>query len=78
MAHHDFLTKPVDIAPIQRRQFAGATADVLLSVLLDDDPASCNAVPVAPGPGGVVHGARRAQLAPAYAQPIIAITGAGD
>ena len=55
-----------------------ATADVRLSVLLDEDPAGgCN-VPAAPGAAGVVHAARRAQLDPAHAQRIIAITDAGD
>lgn len=55
-----------------------ATADVRLSVLLAEDPASCNGVPAATGAVGVVHGARRAQLDPAHAQRIIAITDAGD
>ncbi|MEL4167245.1 Bacteriophage Rz lysis protein [Pseudomonas sp. NFACC49-2] len=55
-----------------------ATADVRLSVLLDEDPASCNAMPSTAGAGGVVHGARRAQLDPAHAQRIIDITDAGD
>ena len=56
-----------------------ATADVRLSVLLDaKDPASgCN-VSATPGTVGVVHAARRAQLDPAYAQRIIAITDDGD
>ncbi|PSL93587.1 lysis system i-spanin subunit Rz [Pseudomonas sp. R9.37] len=55
-----------------------ATADVRLSVLLADDPASgCN-VPTAAGAVGVVHAARRAQLDPAHAQRIIGITDAGD
>ena len=55
-----------------------ATADVRLSVLLAEDPASgCN-VPAAPGAAGVVHAARRAQLDPAHAQRIIAITDDGD
>ena len=55
-----------------------ATADVRLSVLLADDPASdCN-VPTTPGAAGVVHAARRAQLDPAHAQRIIAITDDGD
>ena len=55
-----------------------ATADVRLSVLLAEDPASgCN-VPSAPGAVGVVHAARRAQLDPAHAQRIIAITDDGD
>lgn len=55
-----------------------ATADVRLSVLLAEDPASgCN-VPTTPGTAGVVHAARRAQLDPAHAQRIIAITDDGD
>ena len=54
-----------------------ATADVRLSVLLEDS-ASCNAVPSTAGAGGVVHGARRAQLDPAHAQRIIAITDDGN
>ncbi|GLH47693.1 lysis system i-spanin subunit Rz [Pseudomonas lactis] len=55
-----------------------ATADVRLSVLLAEDPASgCN-VPTAPGAVGVVHAARRAQLDPAHAQRIVAITDDGD
>lgn len=55
-----------------------ATADVRLSVLLAEDPASgCN-VPSTSGALGVVHAARRAQLDPAHAQRIIAITDAGD
>ncbi|SCZ09377.1 lysis system i-spanin subunit Rz [Pseudomonas sp. NFACC37-1] len=54
-----------------------ATADVRLSVLLED-PTSCNAVPATTGAVGVVHGARRAQLDPAHAQRIVAITDAGD
>ena len=56
-----------------------ATSDVRLSVLLDasDSASGCN-VPATPGTVGVVHGARRAQLDPAHAQRIIAITDAGD
>ncbi|WP_339426306.1 lysis system i-spanin subunit Rz [Pseudomonas proteolytica] len=56
-----------------------ATADVRLSVLLDatDSGSGCN-VPAASGAIGVVHAARRAQLDPAHAQRIIAITDAGD
>ncbi|WP_426160462.1 lysis system i-spanin subunit Rz [Pseudomonas sp. DWR1-3-2b2] len=55
-----------------------ATADVRLSVLLAEDPASgCN-VPSTPGAVGVVHAVRRAQLDPAHAQRIIAITDEGD
>ncbi|HCT03779.1 MAG TPA: lysis protein [Pseudomonas sp.] len=55
-----------------------ATADVRLSVLLAEDPASGCGVPAAAGAVGVVHAARRAQLDPAHAQRIIAITGEGD
>ncbi|WP_395600919.1 lysis system i-spanin subunit Rz [Pseudomonas sp. B19125] len=56
-----------------------ATADVRLSVILDaTDSASGCEVPTAPGAAGVVHAARRAQLDPAHAQRIIAITDAGD
>ncbi|WP_434672150.1 lysis protein [Pseudomonas sp. R1-15] len=55
-----------------------ATADVRLSVLLDQDPASSNAVPATASTGGMVHGRTRAQLDPAHAQRIIAITDAGD
>jgi len=56
-----------------------ATSDVRLSVLLDaaDSASGCN-VPATPGAVGVVHAARRAQLDPAHAQRIIAITGDGD
>ena len=56
-----------------------ATSDLRLSVLLDaaDSASGCN-VPSTPGAVGVVHGAARAQLDPAHAQRIIAITDAGD
>ena len=55
-----------------------ATSDLRLSVLLAEDSASgCN-VPATPGAVGVVHGAARAQLDPAHAQRILAITGDGD
>ncbi|QQD28898.1 lysis protein [Pseudomonas simiae] len=55
-----------------------ATADVRLSVLLAEDPASACNVPTASSSAGVVHAARRAQLDPAHAQRIIAITDEGD
>jgi hypothetical protein len=55
-----------------------ATADVRLSVLLAEDPASGCDLPATPGAVGVVHAARRAQLDPAHAQRIIGITDAGD
>ena len=56
-----------------------ATADVRLSVLLDatDTAGRCD-VPATPGAAGVVHAARRAQLDPAHAQRIVAITDDGD
>ncbi|MBK3440644.1 lysis system i-spanin subunit Rz [Pseudomonas lactis] len=55
-----------------------ATADVRLSVLIAEDSASgCN-VPATTGAVGVVHAARRAQLDPAHAQRIVAITDEGD
>ncbi|PIB41830.1 lysozyme [Pseudomonas sp. 2822-15] len=54
-----------------------ATADVRLSVLVEDSASGCN-VPTAPGAVGVVYAARRAQLDPAHAQRIIAITDDGD
>ena len=56
-----------------------ATTDLRLSVLLDatDSASGCN-VPPASGAVGVVHAARRAQLDPAHAQRIIAITDEGD
>ena len=56
-----------------------ATADVRLSVLLDTtDVASGCAVPATTATGSVVHGPTRAQLDPAHAQRIVAITDAGD
>ena len=56
-----------------------ATADVRLSVLLDaaGTGSRCD-VPATPGAVGVVHAARRAQLDPAHAQRIVAITDSGD
>ena len=55
-----------------------ATADVRLSVLLAEYPASSCNVPTTTGAVGVVHAARRAQLDPAHAQRIIRITDDGD
>jgi len=54
-----------------------ATADVRLSVLIEDSASGCN-VPSAAGSVGVVHGAPRARLVSAHAQRIIGITDAGD
>ncbi|OAJ46916.1 lysis system i-spanin subunit Rz [Pseudomonas marginalis] len=72
-----------ELSDAQRNQAALrdrlATADVRLSVLLDatDSTSGCD-VPTTPGAVGVVHAARRAQLDPAHAQRIIAITNDGD
>ncbi|KAF6687520.1 lysis protein [Pseudomonas sp. EKM23D] len=56
-----------------------ATADVRLSALIDatDTASGCN-VPTSTTAVGVVHATRRAQLDPAHAQRIVAITGDGD
>ncbi|SEC52987.1 lysis protein [Pseudomonas marginalis] len=55
-----------------------ATSDLRLSILLAEAPASSCNVPAASGTVGVVHGAARAQLDPAHAQRILAITDDGD
>jgi hypothetical protein len=56
-----------------------ATADLRLSVLLDSTAvADADSVPGTAATGGVVHGPTRAQLDPAHAQRIIAITDDGD
>ena len=54
-----------------------ATADVRLSVLLEDPASGCE-VPSASGAVSVVHATRRVQLDAAHAQRIVAITDAGD
>ncbi|WAT26277.1 lysis system i-spanin subunit Rz [Pseudomonas sp. GXZC] len=56
-----------------------ATTELRLSVLLDatDSASGCN-MPATTRTVGVVHAARRAQLDPAHAQRIIAITDTGD
>ena len=56
-----------------------ATAALRLSVLLDATVANgSDGMQTTTSPGGVVHGASRAQLDPAHAQRIIGITGDGD
>nr|WP_314482446.1 lysis system i-spanin subunit Rz [uncultured Pseudomonas sp.] len=56
-----------------------ATADLRLSVLLDSTTTNgSDGMQTTPSPRNVVHAARRAQLDPAHAQRIIAITDAGD
>ena len=55
------------------------TADLRLSVQIDTTySVSSDGVQAPTSSGGVVHGARRAQLDPAHAQRIIGITGDGD
>jgi hypothetical protein len=57
-----------------------ATADVRLSVLLaaGSTGTSCDGMPATASAGGMVHGGARAELDPAHAQRIVAITDAGD
>ena len=56
-----------------------ATADLRLSVLLDTTATNDrDGMQATTGPGGVVHGSRRAQLDRAHAQRIIGITSDGD
>lgn len=59
-----------------------ATADLRLSVLLDAGSVAAQGcdggLREAPGAGGVVHGAVRAELDRAHAQRIVAITDEGD
>lgn len=56
-----------------------ATTELRLSVLLDSGAAggACG-VPAATSAGGLVHGGARAELDPAHAQRIVAITSDGD
>jgi DNA-binding transcriptional regulator of glucitol operon len=55
-----------------------ATADVRLSVLLAAGSSGGAGVSATTSAGGVVHGVTRAELDPAHAQRIVAITDAGD
>jgi hypothetical protein len=55
-----------------------ATSDLRLSVLLDSGSAGGCSVPATSGAGGLDHAAVRANLDPAHAQRIIAITDIGD
>ena len=74
--HHEALTNAQkDQARLRDRL---ATSDLRLSVLLAEDSTGGCSVPAGTGAGGVVHGAARAQLDPAHAQRIIAITDSGD
>jgi len=74
--HHEALTHAQkDQARLRDRL---ATSDLRLSVLLAEDPASGCSVPAGTAAGGMVHGGTRAQLDPAHAQRIVAITDTGD
>ncbi|NUT73514.1 lysis protein [Pseudomonas sp. C1C7] len=55
-----------------------ATADLRLSVIPAQGSAGGCSVPATAGAGGVVHAAVRAELDPAHAQRIVAITDEGD
>lgn len=55
-----------------------ATSDLRLSVLLDAGSTGGCSVPATSGAGGVDHGPIRAELDPAHAQRIVAITDEGD
>jgi hypothetical protein len=75
-SHHEALTNAQkDQARLRDRL---ATADLRLSVLIDQDSAGGCPVPAGTGAGGMVHGGTRARLDPAHAQRIIGITDAGD
>ncbi|MFJ5253801.1 lysis system i-spanin subunit Rz [Pseudomonas sp. NPDC088414] len=55
-----------------------ATSDLRLSVILASGSAGASDVPKAASAGGVDHGTVRAELDPAHAQRIVAITNRGD
>jgi len=74
--HHETLTNAQkDQARLRDRL---ATSDLRLSVVLAQGSAGGCSVPATAGAGGVVHGVIRAELDPAHAQRIVAITGEGD
>jgi hypothetical protein len=75
-SHHETLTNAQkDQARLRDRL---ATSDLRLSVVLAKGSAGGCSVPAATGACGVVHGAVRAELDPAHAQRIVAITDEGD
>ncbi|WP_212627653.1 lysis system i-spanin subunit Rz [Pseudomonas sp. PP3] len=75
-SHHETLTNAQkDQARLRDRL---ATSDLRLSVLLDQGSADGCSVPAATGASRVVHGPVRAELDPAHAQRIVAITDEGD
>lgn len=55
-----------------------ATTHLRLSVVLASGAGGGGQLPAVAGAGGVVHGGQRAELDPAHAQRIVAITGDGD
>lgn len=76
-SHHQELSDAQTLQARLRDRLA--TADLRLSVLIAAPAASGGgAVPTASAAGGMVHAAARAELDPAAAQRIVAITGAGD
>lgn len=75
-SHHETLTNAQkDQARLRDRL---ATSDLRLSVVLAQGSAGGCSVPAAAGADGLVHGAVRAELDPAHAQRIVAITDEGD
>lgn len=74
--HHSELTNAQQTQ--KRLHDRLATADLRLSVLLAAYGPGGDSVPTTTGAGSVVHGTRRAELDPAHAQRIIAITDDGD
>lgn len=75
-SHHETLTNAQkDQARLRDRL---ATSDLRLSVVLAQGSAGGCSVPATTSAGGVVHGAVRAELDPAHAQRIVAITDEGD
>ncbi|WP_095153944.1 lysis system i-spanin subunit Rz [Pseudomonas sp. Irchel 3E13] len=76
--HHQELTDAQQAQARLRDRLA--TSDLRLSVILANPASSAGSggVSTTPGAGGVVHGTSRAQLDPAHAQRIVAITDEGD
>jgi len=75
-SHHETLTNAQkDQARLRDRL---ATTDLRLSVVLAQGSTGGCSVPATASAGGVVHGAVRAELDPAHAQRIVAITDEGD
>jgi len=75
-SHHETLTNAQQEQARLRDRLA--TSDLRLSVVLAQGSAGGCSVPATAGAGGVVHGAVRAELDPAHAQRIVAITDEGD